>query len=1339
MSVRQGFFLLTLCAALAVRAADRSWLAAGDGSWSNTANWSGGVLPGSSDTALFNNTFASGSVVTMDGGTSLVAKIKVDNPDNLVTRVFAGSQAVRSNEFVKGRTELRGTWLSNYKGSASVGQASGQTAWLTFSGGAVLSATNQHALYVGNANNALGRVTVRDNARLTLSSADTDMGISLGRAAGSVGSFVQEGGTVESVGRFMPGYYGYGAYELLGGVLNLPYGLSNSRYRLAVQVGSTGLFYQRGGELWAASNGVFDVFFFDVGSGNNNAAAVYYADGGVAHIGMHIRLLSEVSTSASASYGELTVDKAGVVQADGTVYLRSTANTSAGTAVVNLNRGGTLRALNIARGKSGGPSCLNGDGGVLEMANSGALSTFLSSVGAVKVYEGGLCLRHAGAGETQITGLLSSPGGWGVAGVAVGNGGSGFVAPPRVAFAGGGGSNASAVAFIDYATGSVTGVVVTCRGEGYGSGDTVSASFSGGGGSGGAASAVLAENRAGPLVKSGTPRLVVYGQPNFAGEYVAREGLFLQSSSDAGAPHLAAVRVSGDGARFQNGSGTVVNNTSDKWDLINPAATLYLGGDFGGGELMLPCGAADTVFQQHYGALKLGFGRSQLTTASQNATNGAALILGSLTRAPGSALRVTETTNLTVWLTGGGAVGSVRPVLPGVSIGDVTTLTTLDSGRLVLLNQDDGGFGEGSNYWVQVSAAAEGAAVNSLRLDDAKTLTLQEDGATVVGSGMVAARAGTAAGTRVSGGSLTSGNGADLILFDFHNAIERRNVTGGKTGLIADSLITDNGAVPVALFALGRVWDPASQSIATGPAVGVPRTTNTYSGGTYILDAALAVAGDGSLGAVPAQPTNNIFASGMAMLRAPADNTTVNLHANRRVRVCGGGLTFFGDTGSQAGRVLFNVAGDISGEGVLVMNHWTGAGVRSVVALGGDNRVFEGVVAVHGMLRLTGPNSLPPKANLLLCDRGDVTTGGGVVETFGTVVRAPGNGAGQVCWGQVDDVAAGYVANNTGAYGGGFSACGGPLTVNLGGDRRTLTLGTTNGFAPQRLRLQDDYATDVLTWENPVDVTNGTLRVQVAYSTTEKTVVWRGAVTSSSGAGGGAFEKGGTGKLVLADGADFGLLAFTANNAVELQVTNRQTLACDMGGSGMWLNKYGDGVTLLSGSNTYANATRVYAGALFVNGTNTGGGSFTVSGGAVLGGSGLIAPKAGASVAVDGTLASGEGAGRCGTLRLGSEEQPTALALNGTLAVDLGASACDRVAVIGDVAMGPAASVTVTVTDEAVWHARRGEQIPVLTWTGGKSGSVTTATALPTGWKVREAPGMLFVSYAASGTLLTVK
>jgi hypothetical protein len=868
-----------LCLAGVLFAASRgvadnyNWLATGDGDWSEGSNWSPAGGPGSSDTAIFDNAFTSGAVVNADAGIAAVTGVRVDNPDDAWLRVFDGMLALDWLRLVKGRTELRGSMISGVKDILSVGESAGNTARLTLSDGAVFSALNKAAVYLGNADNALGRMTVEDGAKLLLSTSDTDYGISVGRSSGSTGSFVQRGGVVSSVGRFMPGYYGHGAYELLGGVLDLPYGANNTRYRLAVQANSTGMLYQRGGEMAVATNDASIVYHFEICSGNNNAVAVYYADGGTARFGSRVILLSGAGSNSNPSYGELTVDRDGVVEVDDTVYLRSPSTTYAnGISAINLNRGGTLQVRNLTRGNSGS-SALNGDGGTLLMSNSSELTALFATVGTV-LYEGGLELGHApGSGGTRITGALRGAQGWGVAGVTLSTGGSGYLAPPRVALSGGSGGNATAVAFIDHLSGAVTGVTVTCRGEGYDPGDALSVVFTGGGGSGAAASASLAENRTGPLIKSGSARLVMYTQDEYDGEYVAREGLFLQSTSSDGAPNLAGVRVSGEDAVFQNGSGTASGNTPDKWDLINPLATLTLGGECGGGELVLPCGTDGTVYQQHYALLDLDFGRSELTTLVNNSQNAAALIFDTARRRPGGALRVTTVTNLSVIVDGDTsqiAFGAGNPVVPGTFIGIVSAFTTLDDGKFVELENYDNGFGAASNYWMMSSAVADGTAVNSLRMEDGVSLTLEEEGTTAVGSGMVTARSGSAGGTRITGGALTSANGADLILHDFHNTIERRNVAGGKTGLIVDSTITDNGTSPVALLAIGRDWDPGVMSIATGPAVGVTSVSNTFSGGTYIIDTALAVADDRSLGAVPAQPANNILTSGMAMLRAPS-------------------------------------------------------------------------------------------------------------------------------------------------------------------------------------------------------------------------------------------------------------------------------------------------------------------------------------------------------------------------------------------------------------------------------------------------------------------------------------
>jgi autotransporter-associated beta strand protein len=67
--------------------------------------------------------------------------------------------------------------------------------------------------------------------------------------------------------------------------------------------------------------------------------------------------------------------------------------------------------------------------------------------------------------------------------------------------------------------------------------------------------------------------------------------------------------------------------------------------------------------------------------------------------------------------------------------------------------------------------------------------------------------------------------------------------------------------------------------------------------------------------------------------------------------------------------------------------------------------------------------------------------------------------------------------------------------------------------------------------------------------------------------------------------------------------------------------KEGDGVMALSGANVYTGTTSVNDGTLLVNGTHTGGGSYTVASGAILGGTGSL--NSTVAVNTDGTLSPG--------------------------------------------------------------------------------------------------------------------
>jgi hypothetical protein len=1329
-----------------VYAADRTWQAAGDGDWSEPANWSGGVPPGASDTAVFNNALSGDVTINMDAQAQPVAALRLQNATAPWRRAFTGALAAGQVFQAAGDAALAGTWQISTAEISYLGNGAGELARLEIGAGGRLLLTNGASVYLGDTDGTRGQLFVRNGAEVVFHSpAAVACGLYIARNSGSAGAVVQTGGSVRKNTAMIVGYGGHGAYELHGGELYHPYGNSQSRWRIGMN--GPGLFYLRGGRYTACSAATGETFEI----GRNNAAShvirgVLFCDGGEALIDHHVKFLHMNSGSSANCYAELTVAGGGAVNCR-EVRVGYDGN-SRGRGVVNLNGRGVLsayRALKPANAQNA--AVVNFDGGTFAMATTGDEALFTSLTDAI-VYGGGARLASStGRAVLRRDSKLRRARGQGVDAITLMDGGAGFMAPPVVTFAGGGGSNATAVAFIDYASGAVTGVVVTCRGEGYASASEVA--FTGGGGGGASATAQLAENVAGALAFMGPNDSVIHRLETFDGEVQACGGtVYLSSRTDEepGMPLIPALRL--NGGKFQVGSsGAETDCPYD--DMLNPAAALVFGGERGGGEYRQPRGPVDNPHIQNFSAVRVNAGRGLITTTADSVGAGrtAEVVAGAFDRETGGLLflGVNALTGMTVKFEGAPVFGGGVPVMAGVYAGASGLVTVSPEGAWQeLAAYDDDDFGADKNYRMTESGLAlapSSLTVNSMSLLDGAALTLSDAGATVVESGMVTVGDGSA-GAVIGGGPLTSGNGRDLIVYDAHTGFERRNTAANNTSLWIDARITDNGAAPVALVATGPA-NVSSMLLASGGVTTLAQPTNDYSGGTYIIDAALEAAEDRSLGAVPDAPSTNIVTSGMAIIRANRNAWPLVLHENRGICLKGGCLTLIGDDNNQTGKTIMSVNGPVSGHGALVLNHWAGGGVGSVIELNGDNNAFEGTYVVHGILRAGEGTGLSRLANLALCDNNDSGVGtraSGIVEMSGVMNRAPGTGAGQVQWCRANDIYPNLVGANDPAYSGGFSAYGGPLTVNLGGDRRTLTLGQ-NGFNPTVLRLQTDAATHDLFWENPVEVAGAkNIAIQVARNATDKQVFWSGAISNSSATVRNITIRQ-NGKLILCDGADVGgNLIVVINSSLQCAVTNRQTLACDFRGSGP-LTKRGAGATFATGVSTNTGAMRIYEGAWYANGQHTLAGHYTVSNSAVLGGAGVVAPASGNGVAVDGTLAPGAEAGACGTLTLGSAEQATVLTLNGTLELDVAEEACDRVDVFGDVTFGEGATVSVTALDETVWQTRRGEDIPVLTWTGAWNGGVPEAApALPQGWKLRlnAAEKTVYLSYASSGTIIRV-
>lgn len=120
-----------------------------------------------------------------------------------------------------------------------------------------------------------------------------------------------------------------------------------------------------------------------------------------------------------------------------------------------------------------------------------------------------------GGSSTQIATLQWTWETGALSGVTVTAGGTGYTSAPTVAFSGGGGSGAAAVAVIDRA-GTVTAINITNPGSGYTSAPTVT--LSGGGGTGAAATAVVSAGVAQPaygfFVIAADGTLILAGNPD---------------------------------------------------------------------------------------------------------------------------------------------------------------------------------------------------------------------------------------------------------------------------------------------------------------------------------------------------------------------------------------------------------------------------------------------------------------------------------------------------------------------------------------------------------------------------------------------------------------------------------------------------------------------------------------------------------------------------------------------------------------------------------------------------------------------------------------------------------
>lgn len=426
--------------------------------------------------------------------------------------------------------------------TAYLGENAGDTGELALAGTAkvtsTLPATAGAVPFISLGNSGKGVVTLKDQAILTGKLYMGNTGTGAVYQAGS--TTVTNWCGTSADGRW--GVSGYGYYELTGGSL-----VNMGFNQLGVNASGVGIFFQTGGsfEQLTTFGGRFAL--------SRGGTGIAYTEGGT-FTSIPYLYVGGDSTSVSGGVGAFTVD--GTSQVTIQNYLElcySGTITHTRTGYLNLN-GGTFSANYIAKGTvpTNTTAYVGFDGGTLIARQHGTLfASGRASPDLVTVYGGGVTVDTAGY-NTAIPVPLRAPVGQGISDITLNNAGADYIGSPAVTITGGGGAGASAVALFDSTTRTLTGVRVTSPGFGYTSAPTLS--LVGGGGTGAVASASIAANIGGGLVKTGAGTLSLAGGSTYTGETDVNQGTLILPSP--GALTTGAVINVANGATLKMSSGS---------------------------------------------------------------------------------------------------------------------------------------------------------------------------------------------------------------------------------------------------------------------------------------------------------------------------------------------------------------------------------------------------------------------------------------------------------------------------------------------------------------------------------------------------------------------------------------------------------------------------------------------------------------------------------------------------------------------------------------------------------------------------------------------------------------
>jgi autotransporter-associated beta strand protein len=397
----------------------------------------------------------------------------------------------------------------------------GESARLTLAGNttwsSILPAKNTWCPTLCIGNSGRGVLVVKDSVALTNR-------FNVGQNGGSAGAVYQSGGNVVNWGGGTTdgriGQNGYGYYELSGGALTFK-GWS----QLGLNPASVGILKVSGGTFTQLSD-----FDGQLGLSRGGTGVVYMTSGTFTTSVSDLWVGDPNENNTSGGFADFTL-AGGTATVNGGTGIQM-ANRSNMTARVNLN-GGVLKANQIRKELRSNTSATVGfNGGTFLARTSGALfGTGSYAPDAVSLYAGGATFDTTNLTCTIGVPLLA-PAGSGVTGIGVAST-PGYIGPPMVTITGGGGTGATAVAQFDSASGTLTGIQVTCPGFGYTGTPTVSLSGGGLTTAQPAATPSMGSSASGGLTKLGSGSLALMATNTYAGATTISNGLLSVGAAGA--------------------------------------------------------------------------------------------------------------------------------------------------------------------------------------------------------------------------------------------------------------------------------------------------------------------------------------------------------------------------------------------------------------------------------------------------------------------------------------------------------------------------------------------------------------------------------------------------------------------------------------------------------------------------------------------------------------------------------------------------------------------------------------------------------------------------------------